>query len=117
MCEVDLDMDIVSPEGVIQLEELAKENPIFRRAVDALYEISADPETWKLLAERELARKNEKEAREYLDQYFLALGRVEGKKEAQHQIVRAMIAANMTNETISSLTKMPSNDIETIRRS
>ena len=60
-------MDIVGPAGVIQLEKLAKENPIFRRALDALAEVSADPESWKLLAEREFARKNAKEAREYLD--------------------------------------------------
>ena len=116
--------EIKSPSD---LEKLAMEQPIFRRAEQALYLISGDPEVRQLAEDREKARVNELTEREYSKQHYLKEGREvgiqegiqvgleKGEKDAHLRLILAMIAEGLSSESISKITQMSVSEIDSLR--
>ena len=102
------------------LEKLAMEQPIFRRAEQALYLISGDPEARQLAEDREKARMNFVSAIEGAKlvsrEEGMQVGLEQGEKNAQLRLILAMIAKGMPSESISEITQMPVSEIDGLRK-
>ena len=98
-----------------ELEKLAMEQPIFRRAETALKQISGDAETRELARLREGALINLATALHGAEQFGRQEGRQEGRKEQMLAFGASLLAEGMPLETVARLSGLSLEEVEKLK--
>ena len=94
-----------------EFEMIAERNPEIRKAVDTLYELSADE---KVRAEYEMRLKAWRDRLSQNEGYYQE-GLVKGKQESRLEVARRMKAMGLSTEQITTATGLSLDEIETVK--